>query len=312
MENRSPPAIPRGDPSGGTRMRTVTPLEFVKTAYHYLASKSVAGKNVIVFPDDTFLVSYQRSGNTWTRFLIANLIHQQDVSFLNIEQLVPDIYVCSQRFLLGIQPPRLLKSHQPFDPSYRKVIYIVRDPRDVALSMYHWQLKRRRLEDEYPIKEFITRFIAGEYEPGAGSWGQNVGSWLAARGATAGFLLLRYEDIMQNCVQELGRIAAFLGLERSAAQMTLADKLSSADRMRELERQQSKMWKTTQNTRQDKAFVRSARMASWKDELPTASIAEIEKAWGTLMRILGYQLATNPSQDHSTSQQALLQALLAY
>ncbi|MFZ0638966.1 MAG: sulfotransferase domain-containing protein [Candidatus Acidiferrales bacterium] len=291
-------------------MEAVSPLEFVKTAYHYVAGKSVAGKNAIVFPDDTFLVSYQRSGNTWTRFLIANLIHLQDVSFSNVEQLIPDIYVCSQKFLLGVKRPRLLKSHQPFDPGYKKVIYIVRDPRDVALSMYHWQMKRRRIEDGYSIEQFITRFIAGEYEPGAGSWGQNVASWLAARGGTPGFLLLRYEDMMKHCIQELGRIANFLGLERSPAQMARAAELSSAERMRDLERRQSKVWKTTQNTRQDKAFVRSAKTGGWKDELPAVSVSEIENAWGALIRILGYELTINPSQQHSTDQQTLLRSLL--
>lgn len=292
-------------------MKAVSPVEFIRTAYNYLASKSVAGKNVIVFPDDTFLVSYQRSGNTWTRFLIANLIHLQSVSFLNIEDLIPDIYVCSQKFLLGVRRPRLLKSHEPFDPRYKKIIYIVRDPRDVALSMYHWQMKRGRIGDEYPVEQFVTRFITGEYEPGAGSWGQNVGSWLATRGGTPGFLVLRYESIMQDCTNELARIASFLGLERTAAQMDRAAELSSANHMRELERQQSKVWKTTQNTRQDKAFVRSAKMAGWKDELPPASVAEIESSWGSLMKILGYELTADVPQENLTGQQALLQALLS-
>ena len=44
-------------------------------------------------------------------------------------------------------------------------------------------------------------------------------------------------------------------------------------------------------TRQDKPFVRSAKAGGWKDELSEASIAEIESAWGGLMRELGYELA---------------------
>ena len=49
------------------------------------------GRNFPVFPDDTFLVSYPRSGNTWTRFLIANLIsHDEPVTFANIEKKIPD------------------------------------------------------------------------------------------------------------------------------------------------------------------------------------------------------------------------------
>src|SRR6202161_3525192 len=58
------------------------------------------GRNFAVYPDDRFLVSYPRSGNTWTRFLIANLVYpQRNVSFLNIEELIPDSSSQSNRAL---------------------------------------------------------------------------------------------------------------------------------------------------------------------------------------------------------------------
>ena len=31
------------------------------------------GKSLQILPDDVFLVSFPKSGNTWTRFLLANL-----------------------------------------------------------------------------------------------------------------------------------------------------------------------------------------------------------------------------------------------
>src|SRR6266581_956224 len=44
-------------------------------------------------PDDVFIVSYPRSGNTWVRFLIANLLAPDDkITFRNIENYVPSIY----------------------------------------------------------------------------------------------------------------------------------------------------------------------------------------------------------------------------
>ena len=50
-------------------------------------------RDITIFPDDVFLTSYPRSGNTWTRFLIGNLIHQNEtVTFLSVERLVPDMY----------------------------------------------------------------------------------------------------------------------------------------------------------------------------------------------------------------------------
>jgi len=40
----------------------------------------------------------------------------------------------------------------------------------------------------------------------------------------------------------------------------------------------------TKQTRQDKPFVRSAKAGGWKNELSESSVAEIESAWGRLMR----------------------------
>src|SRR5437773_5781175 len=111
--------------------------------------REVAGRHLTTFPDDTFLVSFPRSGNTWTRFLIGNLIQPSaPITFLNIENVIPDTNALSKSYLDRVSRPRILKSHEHFDPRYRKVIYIVRDPRDVALSHYNWQRKRLEIDDQ--------------------------------------------------------------------------------------------------------------------------------------------------------------------
>src|SRR5207249_5512725 len=124
-----------------------------------------AGRNLTVFGDDVFLVSYPRSGNTWTRFLIANLAHPNEpTNFANIESRIPEIYLFPDRVLLNLPRPRILKSHECFDPRYKRTIYIVRDPRDVAVSYYYYAIKRKRIEEGYPLDDFVPRFIAAEFD----------------------------------------------------------------------------------------------------------------------------------------------------
>ena len=131
----------------------------------YLRGNTSGGRNFHVFPDDSFIVSYPRSGNTWTRFLVANLVYQDEpVTFANIEQIIPDVYKNTRKQLLGVPSPRILKSHEYFDPRYKRVIYIVRDPRDVVVSYYHYQLKVRRIEDGYPLDQFVSRFVTGDLD----------------------------------------------------------------------------------------------------------------------------------------------------
>ena len=104
---------------------------------------------------------------------------------------------------------------------------------------------------------------------------------------------MKYEALQVQAMDEMGRIAHFMGISPDPERLAFAIKQSSADRMRELEKKQGHLWSSTRETRQDKPFVRSAKAGGWKVELPEASIAEIESAWGGLMREIGYELAVS-------------------
>jgi len=252
------------------------------------------GRRVKVFPDDIYLVSYPKSGNTWTRFLLANLVYpERNPDFSNINALLPDIEEMSKRDLERAQRPRILKSHQYFDPRYPKVIYVVRDPRDVVLSEYHFDIKRRAIADDFPRQEFVSRFVRGEVNHANGTWAENVATWFYTRRGDSRFLLVRYEDLQTQALEEMGKIARFIGVSADPERLAFAVKQSAADRMRELEKKQGQLWSSTRETRQDKPFVRSAKAGGWKAELPESSIAEIEGAWGSLMRDIGYELAVS-------------------
>lgn len=265
-------------------------LRRVQAGFRQMLGLNHPGRNLHVYPDDTFVVSYPKSGNTWTRFLIANLLHPGvQVNFGNINDLIPDPEALSKRKMDIAPRPRVIKSHQYFDPRYPKVVYIVRDPRDVAVSQYHFHRKRRLIEDSFPIERFVTRFVAGETSPYA-SWGDNVASWLVTRYRDSRFLLLRYEDLMREAMSELSRLAAFLGTDVNPKLLAQAVERSSADQMRLLEHTQARLWSSTKDTRQDVPFVRSAKAGAWRYELPQSSVMELECAWGQLILWLGYEL----------------------
>jgi hypothetical protein len=248
------------------------------------------GRNLMVHPDDVFIVSYPKSGNTWTRFLVANLVYpEKNPDFANINDLLPDVQGMSKRDLERAARPRILKSHEYFDPRYPKVIYIVRDPRDVVLSEYHFDIKRRAIAEDYPLPQFVARFVRGELNHAYGTWGENVATWFYTRRGDARFLLVRYEDLQSRAMEEMGKIASFLGVAADRERLAFAIGQSSAERMRELEKKQGHLWSSTRETRQDKPFVRSAKAGGWKAELPEGSVEEIESAWGGLMREMGYE-----------------------
>ncbi len=264
----------------------------VQKLFKNVLGLDVAGHDLAVRPEDTFIVSYPRSGNTWTRFLVANLLHPQEpVTFGNIERLIPDAEAQSNRYMRRALSPRIIKSHSYFDPRYPRVIYIVRDPRDVALSYYDFSRKYRHIEDSYPLDRYVGDFVSGRLisAAGWGTWGENVASWAFARGARPGFLLVRYEDMKAHPERELTRIAEFLGIDASPELLQTTLDRSSPDRMRAMEKTEGKDWVSTKNKRDDIPFIRTASAGRWKTKLRPESVAEIETAWGSIMAQLGYE-----------------------
>jgi Sulfotransferase domain len=248
------------------------------------------GRDLDVFPDDVFIVSYPKSGNTWTRFLIANLIYTENApDFRNINELIPDPEALSKRHLAKMARPRIVKTHQCFHPCYRKIIFVVRDPRDVAVSLYYFHRKGGVYADGYSMEEHVKGFVSN-VSPLYGKWGENVASWLAARGNDPDFLLLRYEDMLKDPAEELRKVASFLRIEAGQDRIALAVERSSADNMRKLERSQALLWSSTKETGQDIPFVRTARSGNWQAELSRTSVIQIERAWGGIMHHLGYPL----------------------
>lgn len=274
-------------------------LRALAQAGRVLTGRQIAGRGLTVFPDDIFLVSYPRSGNTWTRFLLGNLIYQNEpVTFLNIESRIPEIYFNRDRALRRLPRPRILKSHECFQPDYRRVIYIVRDPRDVAVSYYHHNVKARNIPDDYPMDSFVPRFMANEFDTKFGSWHDNVLSWTLLRSNDPDFLMLRYEDMKEEPARELTKVVSFLErcsfgeVDSTREALERAIELSSPERMRGLEKHEASRWVLTKHTRSDKPFVRSARSGAWRSHLGPESVAAIESAWGDLMQTLGYPLAS--------------------
>ena len=251
------------------------------------------GRAVTVFSDDTFLVSYPRVGSNWARFLICNLLRPEPgLSLLEAEARIPGVYINSDRALQRLPRPRILKSHEPFDARYPRVIYVVRDPRDVAVSRYYFTLKWRGFSDGYPFEDFVKQrfLVAGNAVLNTGPWGDHVLGWLAARAATDHFMLVRYEDLKRDTAQELGRISALLGVDADAARIVRAIELSSFDRMRALDEKEPLKW--LKRGRSDVPFIREGRSGGWRNVLPAEAVAAIESAWWPVMRLLGYELAT--------------------
>jgi len=180
-----------------------------------------------ILPSDVFLVSYPRSGNTWVRYLLANLLEpERDWDINNLRRVVPDIYESFPANWLQ-RSPRVLKSHEPFTSRYKNVIYLYRDGRDVAVSYYDYMKKLHKYEDDFPT--FLTLFLTDGLP--YGSWHRHIGSWLLEN-PVASLYSLQYEQLFAAPAQELQKLGAFLGQPWDSLAIQTAIEKASLDHYR--------------------------------------------------------------------------------
>ena len=248
-----------------------------------------AARGLTVRETDVFLVSYPRSGNTWLRFLLANALRpSEQATFANFGEVVPDIYDESDRDLLRRPSPRVLKSHEPFDESYRRVLYVVRHPADVAVSYYHYLIKTRQIPPGYDVAWFVESYVDGRLD-GFGTWGEHVGGWLDARGGDDEFVLLRYEDVLEAPETALRAALKLVGTEIGDAAVAQAVSRSTADELRRLERETGHALATFRGSRLEDPFIRYARAGTASEELSPALVEQIVEAWPEVLGRVGYE-----------------------
>lgn len=253
------------------------------------SSRKAVGRDIKVFPEDVYIVSYPKSGNTWLRFLVANLLtsNNERIGFSQVESLIPDIYKNNQKDFLSTPAPRYIKSHEYFDPRYPKVVYIVRDPRDVAVSYYHYLIKIGKIEASVNIDAWISDFIEGKYFPSIGTWAENVGSWIGSCERSSKFFMIRYEDLLQDTFACMEKLSLFLDINTTKEKTMNAITASSAGSMRKMEIEEN--WIADKNDFGSQVpFVRSATAGEGKQLLSQQSNRNIESSWSHLMKKLGY------------------------
>lgn len=117
---------------------------------------------------------------------------------------------------------------------FRKVIYVVRDGRDVMYSYFKF---RHGLGQNLRLTFSNFLEVRRHHYPGP-KWHEHVESWLEhAREGRVDMLLVKYEDLLVNSTAALERMAAFIGMNATRDGLLWATAVSTADSMRKIEKQ---------------------------------------------------------------------------
>ena len=232
-------------------------------------------------PNDAFVISYPRSGATWTLFMLRHALTGTGATFDNLNDVIPYVgaHAGTPEILAG--GGRLIRSHELADVGSRRVVYLVRDPRSIVLSEYRWQLMSGYFRGG--LEAFVDDYVSGAANPW-GAWDRHVLHWLAHPAKTAGpLLVVRYEDLRREPAAHLAGILDFLG---SGAAPAVLEEVVAANDLAAMRRNEHAT--ALPKVRDDLDFVGQGAVASWRDQLPAEASSRILDRFAATMERTGY------------------------
>lgn len=247
--------------------------------------------------NDAFIASYPRSGNTWLRFVLFDiLVSGQTSGFDEVNHIIPDVGLHKPAIPLLPGAGRLIKTHEPFQKEYRKAIYLVRDARDVALSEFAYQKALGWISDDFD--SFLQQFVRGEVNPFS-AWHEHVPDWIDSKLAhTPNFLLIKFEEMRRNTEDTVVRVLDFLGVDVDRKVVTEAIANNTVKKMQEKEQKSPQLSNTAPSSSgsEESRFIRSGSVAGWRNRLNDEQVRLLEDRAGAVLERLGYSVGAAARQ----------------
>jgi len=242
-------------------------------------------------PSDMFFCAYPKSGTTWARFVLFEMLSGMPSGFKATNQQMPGVGLHHNALRLLPNGGRLVASHEYYRKDYHRSIYMVRDARDVLLSEFAFLSALEYYTDD--LDSFVNTFlftVVSAYGP----WHKNVTSWLDSPIANNGnMMLVRYEDLRKDPVPLFAQMADFLGANVSEEKIRQAVENNSIQNMRKKED------KEPVRASIKGRFVRDGKVRGWVSKLTPEQVALIDKIAGPTLQRLGYPLGSEILAEQS-------------
>ena len=235
-----------------------------------------------VLADDTYLVSFPRSGSTWLRCMLTTLVHGTEVTPELVAATVPDVHR-SDRIRPRHVDPLVVKSHTPFVDIPAKVVYLVRDGRDAIMSFHYLQMNRNRVP---PGSDPRLLFFREDTWPCP--WHGHVTGCLdrLATRAPDRHIVVRYEDLRTDTAATLKRVLSFVDMPADDARIDAAVEANTKEKMQAKEGASAHL--QSRNV-EGTTFVRADRRATVDEVLAPPTLERLRHTFAPALAAAGYE-----------------------
>lgn len=185
---------------------------------------------------DCYIVSYPKCGRTWLRMMLKMYAQLEvdsapslsDGSLMALGNIIIRFSHDQSGWVPAPAPiNRLSFDHKQY--SGKKVIFLVRDPRDVLVSSWYQVFYRDR------AYRHDLSTMAGEDLLGIEKIVAFMNMWMQNRHIPSDFLLVRYEQMKADTVGSLEQVLRFLDIDASTESVQAAVEASKFEKMKRLE-----------------------------------------------------------------------------
>lgn len=236
--------------------------------------------------DDVWVVAYPKSGMTWTEHILTLVRNGGKEDSRNVNEAVPWLeaikhspHVSPDFNVDDLPSPRAFSSHFSYNlmpcalplNTPCKYIYVARNPKDVAVSMYY---HHRALDLNTLVwDKFIQDFIAGNVM--FGSYFDHVLSWWRHKD-DENVLFLKYEDTKKDLPSAVRKIANFIGCDLSDSVIEEISKKAAFEQMKENPKANFSWMKRHPD---EKPFLRKGVVGDWKNHFSPEQSAQLDEVY---------------------------------
>lgn len=244
--------------------------------------------------EEVLLISFPKSGRTWLTMVLARIFQQEyhlkEKEVINIERIskkiekLPKIRVIHENSPQKKRAQDLSKIKSKY--KNKKIIFLVRDPRDVIVSLFFHE-KRRKKRYNGELSDFILRGV-GDFDTII----QYYNIWADNRNKLNNFLIIRYEDLKKDLKKQLKKIINFIGVGGiKKKNINEAIKFASFKNMQKMEKENKfsvNRLKPRDINDPESFKIRRGKIGGYRDYLTKEEITILNKKMIKLSKIYRY------------------------